>query len=145
MSRLRPEKIPLLRISGTITEQAAAKVRKRLSSLPACKLLAVSINSRGGLPVQSDVIAQDIKHFAASHKAQVWTFAEDICASGGMWILMAGDRVFVDRASIVGSIGVISRTVDVTGLLDHLGVGHRHQTSDPHSFLFNASPLGGSE
>ena len=72
------------------------------------KAVAINVNSPGGSPVQSELIFQRIRELSIEKKIPVFTFAQDIAASGGYFILLAGDEIFAHNTSIVGSIGVIS-------------------------------------
>ena len=70
--------------------------------------VALSINSPGGSPVQSSLIAARIRRLAGERKIPVFAFVEDVAASGGYWLASAADEVWVDQSSVVGSIGVIA-------------------------------------
>lgn len=87
----------------------AEKVSRALSKINTSRAvaLAVSVNSPGGTPVQSLIIANKIQHFAQKHNLRVFTFASNLAASGGYFVLCAGNHVCADRTSIVGSIGVV--------------------------------------
>jgi ClpP class serine protease len=71
------------------------------------KAVAISINSPGGSPVQSELIYNYIRLLAKKHQLPVYTFAQDVAASGGYWLLLSGDEIYAHQSSIVGSIGVI--------------------------------------
>jgi signal peptide peptidase SppA len=91
--------------------------------------VALEINSPGGSPVQSALIAQRIRALADEHKVPVYVFCEDVAASGGYWLACAGDEIYADENSIIGSIGVISMGFGVPRLLQKLGVESRIHTS----------------
>lgn len=104
--------------------------------------VAVSVNSPGGSPVQSALIAGRIKALAGQNELPVFTFAEDVAASGGYWLLSAGDEAFAHPSSIVGSIGVITGSFGAVDTLKKLGLERRILTagdnkmrSDPFSPL----------
>ena len=80
--------------------------------------MAVSVNSPGGLPVQSELISNKILNFARKNNLKLYTFAGDVAASGGYFVLSVGDHVISDRNSIVGSIGVIINKLILKGFLD---------------------------
>lgn len=82
--------------------------------------LAVVVNSPGGMPVQSEIIAAKIKDFSVKHNLKLYTFARDVAASGGYMVLSTGDHVVADYSSIVGSIGVVFQKLKLKGLLDQL-------------------------
>lgn len=88
------------------------------------------INSPGGSPVQSGIINDEIRRLRALHPNKpLHVVVEDICASGGYYIAVAGDQIVVDKASIVGSIGVVMNGFGFTGLMEKLGVSRRMITA----------------
>ena len=91
--------------------------------------VAVSINSPGGSPVQSELITQRIRDLAAEEDVPVYTFIEDVGASGGYWLACAGDEIYAGNSSIVGSIGVVSGGFGFTELIQKLGIERRLHTS----------------
>lgn len=93
------------------------------------KAIALSINSPGGSPVQSSLIAARIRRLADEKDIPVYAFVEDVAASGGYWLASAGDEIWVDQSSIVGSIGVISASFGFHDLIERYGVERRVYTS----------------
>lgn len=91
--------------------------------------VALSINSPGGSPVQSALIARRIRALAAQKSVPVLGFVEDVAASGGYWLACAADEITADGCSIVGSIGVVSAGFGFTGLITKLGVDRRVHTA----------------
>jgi signal peptide peptidase SppA len=89
------------------------------------KAVAINVNSPGGSPVQSELIFQRIRELSIEKKIPVFTFAQDVAASGGYFILLAGDEIFAHNASIVGSIGVISAGFGMEELIKKIGVERR--------------------
>lgn len=87
--------------------------------------VALLVNSPGGSPVQSSLIYQRIRQLAAEKKVPVFSFVEDVGASGGYWLALAGDEVYADESSILGSIGVIAAGFGFTGLIERLGIERR--------------------
>ena len=88
------------------------------------------INSPGGSPVQSGIINDEIRRLRALYPNKpLHVVVEDICASGGYYIAVAGDQILVDKASIVGSIGVVMDSFGFTGLMDKLGISRRMITA----------------
>jgi protease-4 len=103
----------------------------------------VRINSPGGSPVQAGQINQEIRRLRGLHpKVPLYVVVDDICASGGYYVAVAGDRIYVDQASIVGSIGVLIDGFGFTGTMDKLGVDRRLFTAGNNKgFLDPFSPL----
>ena len=87
--------------------------------------MALVINSPGGSPVQSALIAQRIRDLAAEKELPLVSFCEDVAASGGYWLACAGDEIFADANSIVGSIGVISAGFGFPDLIERFGIERR--------------------
>jgi protease-4 len=99
------------------------------------------INSPGGSPVQAGIINDEIKRLKAKHKKPVYAVVEESCASAAYYIAVAADKIFVDKASIVGSIGVLMDGFGFTGLMDKLGVERRLMTAGENKgFLDPFSP-----
>jgi len=93
------------------------------------KAVVLLINSPGGSPVQAGMINDEIRRLKAKHKKPVYAVVEETCASAAYYIAVAADEIFVDKASIVGSIGVLMDGFGFTGLMDKLGVERRLLTA----------------
>jgi signal peptide peptidase SppA len=93
------------------------------------KAVALQINSPGGSAVQSMLIYKRIRALAAEKDLKVYVFAEDVAASGGYLLALAGDEIYADQSSIVGSIGVITATFGVNELINKIGVERRVYTA----------------
>jgi len=91
--------------------------------------VALVINSPGGSPVQSSLIAARIRRLADEKKVPVYAFVEDVAASGGYWLASAADEIWIDHSSIVGSIGVISANFGFQELINRYGVERRVHTA----------------
>lgn len=91
--------------------------------------VAISINSPGGSPVQSRLIYRRIRDLATEKNKKVYMFVEDVAASGGYMIAVAGDEIIADPSSIVGSIGVVSASFGFTDLIKKIGVERRVHTA----------------
>jgi len=91
--------------------------------------VAISINSPGGSPVQSHLIYSYIRQLAEKNKVKVIIFAEDVAASGGYFIACAGDEIYANSSSIIGSIGVISASFGFKDLIQKIGVERRVYTA----------------
>jgi len=103
--------------------------------------IVLLINSPGGSPVQAGIISDEIKRLRAKHKKPVYAVVEESCASAAYYIAAAADRIFVDKASIVGSIGVLMDGFGFTGLMEKLGVERRLMTAGENKgFLDPFSP-----
>ncbi|MEM0906762.1 MAG: S49 family peptidase [Pseudomonadota bacterium] len=99
--------------------------------------VALSVNSPGGSPVQSSLIFSRIRALSAEHERPVITFVEDVAASGGYWLAAAGDEIFVDPSSVVGSIGVITASFGFTELIEKIGVERRVYTAGENKSLLD--------
>jgi signal peptide peptidase SppA len=91
--------------------------------------LALEVNSPGGSAVQSSLIAARIRRLAEEKKIPVLAFVEDVAASGGFWLATAADEIFVDPASIVGSVGVISAGFGAQDAIARVGIERRVHTA----------------
>jgi len=131
--------IPVIRLQGTIMA-GGSQFRPGLSLATTAGLIekafafeapavAISVNSPGGSPVQSRLIFKRIRDLAAEKNKRVLVFAEDVAASGGYMIALAGDEIFADPSSIVGSIGVVSASFGFPELMKKIGVERRVYTA----------------
>ena len=103
---------------------------------PRLKAVALAINSPGGSPAQSSLIAARIRRLADAKKVPVYAFVEDVAASGGYWLATAADRIYLDASSITGSIGVISASFGFHDLIARQGVERRvHTAGEDKSLL----------
>jgi serine protease SohB len=105
--------------------------------MPRAKAVALAINSPGGSPVQSALIAARIRALAAEKSLPVLAFVEDVAASGGYWLATAADEIFADEASIVGSIGVISAGFGFTEAIAKLGIERRVHTAGENKSILD--------
>nr|WP_295883186.1 S49 family peptidase [uncultured Devosia sp.] len=130
--------IPVVRLHGVIAAEqrqgrlniaTVAPLLQRAFSIKAAPAVAIIVNSPGGSPVQSRLIAKRIRDLAEEHHKPVLVFVEDAAASGGYFIAVAGDEIIVDPSSIVGSIGVIMAGFGFVGALEKLGVERRVHTA----------------
>ena len=131
--------IPTLRLTGVIGQ--AGFMRSGLSLVSLDKLInklfsdkkapaiALIINSPGGSPTQSSLIAKKITDLAKKKKKKILAFVEDVAASGGYWLACAADEIYLDQNSIVGSIGVISPGFGFVDLIKKIGLERRVYTS----------------
>ena len=143
----RPPIVSVVRLSGIIGRlgpvrgagislEGLERMIVRAFSQRGVKAVALAVNSPGGSPVQSALIAKRIRQLADEKKIPVYAFAEDVAASGGYWLLAAGDEVYADDSSIIGSIGVVSAGFGFSELLARHGVERRvHATGARKSML----------
>jgi serine protease SohB len=135
----RPPTVAVLRLSGVIgqlgplraglTLASLAAHVERAFSLPGLKAVALAVNSPGGSPVQSALIFSRIRQLAAEKNVPVIAFAEDVAASGGYWLACAGDEIYAQEASVLGSIGVISAGFGFPEAIRRLGIERRVYTA----------------
>ena len=114
---------------GGLSLSGLARTLERAFAMRGLSAVALAINSPGGSPVQSSLIAKRIRALAAEKKLPVFAFAEDVAASGGYWLACAADEIHADESSIVGSIGVISASFGFQDLLQRVGVERRVHTA----------------
>jgi len=135
----KSNEIPVIKLTGVIGQAGMLRSGLTMSSIdkiiekafsnkksPAVSLL---INSPGGSPTQSSLIAKKIRFLARKNKTKVYAFVEDVAASGGYWLACAADEIYVDENSIVGSIGVISPSFGFVEMIKKLGIERRVFTS----------------
>jgi signal peptide peptidase SppA len=137
-----PPVVAVLSLTGTIGSMgrlrsglslaSLAGVIERAFSLYNLKAVALVINSPGGSPVQSALIYKRIRALAEENDIPVIAFVEDVSASGGYWLACAGDEIFANESSVVGSIGVISSGFGFPQLLERFGIERRVHTTGKH-------------
>jgi len=117
------------RIGGGLNDEGLAPVIERAFARGKPAAVALVINSPGGSPVQSSLIAARIRRLADDKKIPVHAFVEDVAASGGYWLACAGDQIWVDQSSIIGSIGVIFAGFGFPDLMARHGIERRVHTA----------------
>ncbi|MGY0197602.1 S49 family peptidase [Leptothrix sp. BB-4] len=121
----------LVELRGEIAADTAASAEVMLSGLKSAfedtgaRAVVIRINSPGGSPVQAGIIHDELKRLKALHDKPIYVVVEESCASGAYYVAAAADEIYVDKASIVGSIGVLMDGFGFTGLMDKLGVERR--------------------
>ena len=147
---MRPETItiPVIRLHGTIMA-GGGQFRPNLSLASTAGLIekafafkdapavAISINSPGGSPVQSRLIYKRIRDLAEEKNKRVIVFVEDVAASGGYMIALAGDEIVADPSSIVGSIGVVSASFGFQEMIKKIGVERRVHTAGTNKAILD--------
>src|SRR6266576_3790339 len=139
--------VPVVRLSGVIgavtplrpgmSLSGVAKTLERAFATKHAKAVALVINSPGGSPVQSRQIYLRIRQLAAEKKLPVLVFVEDVAASGGYMIACAGDEIFCDPSSILGSIGVVGGSFGFQDLIKKMGVERRLYTAGAHKAMLD--------
>jgi signal peptide peptidase SppA len=139
--------VPVVRLSGLIgavtplrpgmTLAGIAKTLERAFTMKNAKAVALLINSPGGSPVQSRQIYLRIRQLAAEKNLPVLVFVEDVAASGGYMIACAGDEIFCDPSSILGSIGVVGGSFGFQDLIKKVGVERRLYTAGEHKAMLD--------
>lgn len=125
------------RIGGqNLNDASLAPLIERAFTRGKPQAVAISINSPGGSPVQSSLIGARIRRLADEKNLPVYVFCEDVAASGGYWLATAGDEVYADKSSIVGSIGVISASFGLHEFIERHGIERRvHTAGEDKSML----------
>jgi signal peptide peptidase SppA len=139
--------VPVVRLSGVIgavtplrpgmSLAGVARMLERAFATRNAKAVALVINSPGGSPVQSRQIYLRIRQLAAEKKLPVLVFVEDVAASGGYMIACAGDEIFCDPSSILGSIGVVGGSFGFQELIKRIGVERRLYTAGTHKAMLD--------
>jgi protease IV len=125
----------LVEVRGEIAPDTEASAERIVAGLKAAfedksaQAVVLRINSPGGSPVQAGIVNDEIKRLKAKHNKKVYAVVEEICASGAYYIAVAADEVYVDKASLVGSIGVLMDGFGFTGTMEKLGVERRLLTA----------------
>ena len=121
----------LVELRGEISAGSDASAEQMMAGLrsafedPGARAVVLRINSPGGSPVQAGIINDEILRLKALHKKKVYAVVEEICASGAYYVAVAADEIYVDKASLVGSIGVLMDGFGFPGLMDKLGIERR--------------------
>src|SRR6476619_8620044 len=148
-ARFRPgiPVVPVVRLSGVIgavtplrpgmSLAGVARLLERAFASKNAKAVALVINSPGGSPVQSRQIYLRIRQLAAEKKLPVLVFVEDVAASGGYMIACAGDEIFCDPSSIMGSIGVVGGSFGFQEMIKRIGVERRLYTAGEHKAMLD--------
>lgn len=149
LSRAVPSTAPsqphtaLIEVRGEIASDADASADRLISALKnafadkGARAVVLRINSPGGSPVQSGIVNDEIARLKAMHGKKVYAVVEEVCASGAYYIAAAADEIFVDKASLVGSVGVLMDGFGFVGLMDKLGVERRLLTAGEHKGLLD--------
>ena len=138
----------LVEVRGEIAADSEASAELLVGALkgafedPGSVAIVLRINSPGGSPVQSGIVNDEIRRLKAKHNKKVYVVVEEMCASGAYYIAAAADAIYVDKASIVGSIGVLMDGFGFTGTMEKLGVERRLLTAGANKGMLDPfSPL----
>src|ERR1700742_2531272 len=139
--------VPVVRLSGVIgavmplrpgmTLAGVAKMLEKAFATKNARAVALVINSPGGSPVQSRQIYLRIRQLAHEKNLQVMVFCEDVAASGGYMIACAGDEIYCDPSSILGSIGVVGGSFGMVELIKKIGIERRLYTAGEHKAMLD--------
>jgi len=141
-----PPRVAVIRLNGVIAsggrgaslnDSSLAPVIERAFRKGKPTAVALAINSPGGSPVQSSLIAARIRRLAIEKEIPVYAFVEDVAASGGYWLATAADEIWIDASSVVGSIGVISANFGFNEFLARHGVERRVHTAGKSKSLLD--------
>ena len=121
----------LIEVRGEISANGEASAENLIPGIKSAfedrsaRAVVLRINSPGGSPVQAGIINDEIRRLKKLHNKKVYAVVEETCASGAYYIAVAADEIYADKASIVGSIGVLMDSFGVTGLMEKIGVERR--------------------
>jgi signal peptide peptidase SppA len=139
-------RVAVLRLDGVIGPRqwrsalslaTQAPLIERAFGLSRLAAVALAVNSPGGSPVQSALLYRRIRQLAEEKNVPVVAFAEDVAASGGYWLALAGDEIYAEEASLIGSIGVVTSTFGVHRLIERFGVERRLYTAGENKSLLD--------
>ncbi len=125
----------LVEIRGEIASESEANAEALVAALTSAfedsgaMAVVIRINSPGGSPVQAGIVNDEIRRLKALHKKKIYAVVEEVCASGAYYVAVAADDIYVDKASLVGSIGVLMDGFGFVGLMDKLGIERRLLTA----------------
>ena len=141
----RSPKVAVVRMSGVISDMSRraaisyprhAKLLEKAFEKRGIVAVALVINSPGGSPAQSSLVASLVRQLAMEKDVPVYAFVEDVAASGGYWLACAADKIYAQETSIVGSIGVISSSFGLEDFIERHGIHRRlHTSGGQKSFL----------
>jgi protease-4 len=140
---IRTPHTAVIEIRGEIASGAQASASNVVSSLvsafedPGAQAIVLLIDSPGGSPVQAGIINDEITRLKALHSKKVYAVVEETCASAAYYIAAAADDIYVDKASLVGSIGVLMDGLGFTGLTEKLGIERRLMTAGENKAMLD--------
>ena len=142
----------MVEVRGEIDAEGPASAEALLAGLrsafedPGAQAVVLRINSPGGSPVQSGIVHDEVRRLKALHGKKVYAVVEEMCASAAYYIAAAADEIVVDKASLVGSIGVLIDGFGFTGAMEKLGIERRLLTAGEHKGMLDPfSPQSDTE
>lgn len=136
--------IPVVKLNGVIAAtrrgvslENVGQALEKAFAKSSTKAVVLAINSPGGSPVQSALIHDRIRQLAAKNDIEVLVFCEDVAASGGYWLATAGDEIYANASSIVGSIGVVASGFGFVKAIDKLGIERRVYTAGKNKSILD--------
>ena len=145
--RKKVPQVAVIKLTGVIA--ASSSLRKGLNlqgiethlydafSNKRTTAVALVLNSPGGSPVQSDLIQKRVRDLGQEFKKPIYVFCEDVAASGGYWIALAGDEIYANASSIIGSIGVVSAGFGFKEAIAKLGIERRIYSTGPNKGMLD--------
>jgi len=133
----------LVEVRGEIANDAEANADSIMSALrnafedAGAQAVVLRVNSPGGSPVQAGLVNDEIRRLKALHKKKVYAICEEMCASAAYYIAVAADQIYVDKASVVGSIGVLMDGFGFTGVMDKVGIERRLMTAGSNKAMLD--------
>jgi len=138
----------LIELRGEIDSESEASAEKIVGALKTAfedrgsQAVVLRIDSPGGSPVQAGIINEEIRRLKAKHQKRVYVVVDDVCASAAYYVAVAADEIYVDKASLVGSIGVLIDSFGFTGAMEKLGIERRLITAGENKGILDPfSPI----
>ena len=145
--RKKVPQVAVIKLTGVIAASSSLRKGLNLQSIEThlydafsnkrTTAVALVLNSPGGSPVQSDLIQKRVRHLGQEFKKPIYVFCEDVAASGGYWIALAGDEIYANASSIIGSIGVVSAGFGFKEAIGKLGIERRIYSTGPNKGMLD--------
>ena len=145
--RKKVPQVAVIKLTGVIAASSSLRKGLNLQSIEThlydafsnkrTTAVALVLNSPGGSPVQSDLIQKRVRDLAQEFKKPIYVFCEDVAASGGYWIALAGDEIYANASSIIGSIGVVSAGFGFKEAIGKLGIERRIYSTGPNKGMLD--------
>jgi len=145
--RKKVPQVAVIKLTGVIAASSSLRKGLNLQSIEThlydafsnkrTTAVALVLNSPGGSPVQSDLIQKRVRDLGQEFKKPIYVFCEDVAASGGYWIALAGDEIYANASSIIGSIGVVSAGFGFKEAIGKLGIERRIYSTGPNKGMLD--------